>query len=78
MENQTKDQETLRDLAIGVDVRQFPSEKFKIQDSRFSQVLFFNDTIIRAPDQFYKFYHATRNTRAKLVSSNKDIFIIWG
>lgn len=40
--------------------------------------MFFNDTIQRPPDQFYKFAEVSRNTRTKLVKTNKDLFIIWG
>lgn len=32
----------------------------------------------RAPEEFYKFVGAGRNTRNRLVVSNKDMFTIWG
>lgn len=41
-------------------------------------MLFFNDTVARSPDEFYKFTEAARNTRTRLVKTNKDLFIIWG
>lgn len=45
-----------------------------------SNMKLLNDTSLstRPSDQFYKFMDVSRNTRLRLVGSNKDIFIIWG
>ena len=43
-------------------------------------IKYINDTAIESPppDEFYKFFQAARNTRSRLVKTNKDLFIIWG
>ena len=43
-------------------------------------MMFFNDTRVklRPPDEFYKFVDASKNTRNRLIVTNKDLFIIWG
>lgn len=41
---------------------------------------YFNDktSTTRPPDEFYKFLDMSRNTRTRLIITNKDLFIIWG
>lgn len=77
-ESQINEQKRQRILQSENEARQTSSLKISLQDSRFGQVMFLNDTITRAPDQFYKFYEVSRNTRTRLVKTNKDLFIIWG
>jgi hypothetical protein len=47
-------------------------------EDRFMQMETFNDTRASAPEEFYKFEKVIRNSRRRLVVSNKDMFIIWG
>lgn len=47
-------------------------------DINYGQLKYYNDTSTKLPQEFYKFQMAMRNTRTRLVKTNKDLFLIWG
>ena len=81
IKNQNIDDQESRRMLTSENSNQNPSQESTNtsgSDSRFETVMFYNDTITRPPEQFYKFSDVSRNTRTRLVRTNKDLFIIWG